>query len=74
MNARQVQQMFLCVAEKMVASEEFLTEIDNKIGDGDHGIGMAIGFKGVYQELENKTYTYVNEVFHAIGMTMLCVM
>ena len=46
MNARQVQQMFLCVAEKMVASEEFLTEIDNKIGDGDHGIGMAIGFKG----------------------------
>ena len=47
MNAVQTRDMFLHVADVMVGSEEFLTEIDNKIGDGDHGIGMAIGFKGV---------------------------
>ena len=74
MNAVQTRDMFLHVADVMVGSEEFLTEIDNKIGDGDHGIGMAIGFKGVRKELEGKEFRYVNEVFHSIGMTMLCVM
>lgn len=74
MNAKQVRDMFLYVSDVMIDSEEYLTEIDNKIGDGDHGIGMAIGFKGVRAELEEKEFTYVNEVFHSIGMTMLCVM
>lgn len=74
MNAKQVRDMFVYVSDVMIDSEEYLTEIDNKIGDGDHGIGMAIGFKGVRAELEEKEFTYVNEVFHSIGMTMLCVM
>jgi len=74
MNAAQTRDMFLHVAEVMIESEEFLTEIDNKIGDGDHGIGMAIGFKGVKKELQGKEFRYVNEVLHCIGMTMLCVM
>ena len=74
MNGIQARDMFLHVADVMIESEEYLTEIDNKIGDGDHGIGMATGFKGVKKSLENKNFEYVNEVFHDIGMTMLCVM
>lgn len=74
MNAAQTRDMFLYVAEAIMRNEDYLTEIDNKIGDGDHGIGMAIGFKGVKKELTGKEYQYVNEVFHSIGMTMLCVM
>jgi len=74
MNAVQVRDMFLHVSDVMVDSEDFLTEIDNRIGDGDHGIGMAIGFKGVKKELEGNDFRYVNEVFHSIGMTMLRVM
>ncbi|MEF9941879.1 MAG: dihydroxyacetone kinase subunit DhaL [Lachnospiraceae bacterium] len=74
MNAKQVRDMYLYVSDVIVNSEDFLTEIDNKIGDGDHGIGMAIGFKGIREELKKHEYTYVNEVFHSIGMTMLCVM
>ncbi len=74
MNAIQMRDMFLYVSDIMIESEGVLTEIDNKIGDGDHGIGMAIGFKGIKNELKNKEFIYVNEVFHSIGMTMLCVM
>lgn len=74
MNATQVRDMYLYVSDVIVDNEDFLTEIDNEIGDGDHGIGMAIGFKGIRNELRDKSYTYVNEVFHSIGMTMLCVM
>jgi len=74
MNAIQVRDMFLYVSDIVVKSEEFLTEIDNKIGDGDHGIGMAIGFKGIKENLSNQDFHYVNEVFHTMGMTMLSVM
>lgn len=74
MNAMKMRDMYLYVSDVMVNNEDFLTEIDNIIGDGDHGIGMAIGFKGVRNELKDKAFTYVNEVFHSIGMTMLCVM
>lgn len=74
MNATQTRDMFLHVAGVMIDSEEFLTEIDNKIGDGDHGIGMSTGFKGIKKELEGQAFEFVNDVFHTIGMTMLCVM
>ena len=74
MNGQQVRDMYLHAADVMIGSEEFLTEIDNKIGDGDHGIGMAVGFKGVKESLAGQDFLCVNEVFHNIGMTMLCVM
>lgn len=74
MNAKQTRDMYLYVANVIVDSEDMLTEIDNKIGDGDHGIGMAIGFKGIRSELAGKEFPYVNDVYHSIGMTMLSVM
>lgn len=74
MNAQQVRDMYIYVSEKMVESEEYLTEIDNKAGDGDHGTGMAIGFRAVKEKLEESPCEYVNQVFHRIGMTLLSVM
>lgn len=32
------------VAEEIVANKAYLSEIDGKIGDGDHGVNMAKGF------------------------------
>lgn len=74
MNAEETRNMFIAVAKRMIDSEEYLTEIDHAIGDGDHGIGMAIGFRQIKINLESRSFTYVNEVFHTIGMTMLEVM
>lgn len=71
MNAEECRQMFLAVADKMVNSENMLTEIDQKIGDGDHGTGMALGFRNVINELKKLDQMSVEEVFKTVGMTLL---
>lgn len=67
----QLKEMFHHVAERMIASEQMLTQIDDIIGDGDHGIGMAIGFKAVRAALPEMTQDSVNELFKEMGMTLL---
>ena len=32
------------VAEEIIAQQDYLTALDEKIGDGDHGRNMARGF------------------------------
>ena len=43
------------MAKKIEAEKEYLTELDNEIGDGDHGINLARGFEAV----EKKAVTSV---------------
>ncbi len=66
-----LQRMFIEVAQHMIESEEYLTVIDKKIGDGDHGTSMSLGFKEVQKELRTKEFATVNDVFHCVGMTLL---
>lgn len=63
--------MFLFAAQRIIDSEEYLTAIDKKIGDGDHGTGMSLGFKEVIKELRSRDFTYINDVFQCVGMTLL---
>lgn len=35
--------MLLAAADRIIASKDILTEVDSKIGDRDHGIGMHNG-------------------------------
>lgn len=70
-NTQQLRDMFLYVAHKVVESEDFLTEIDLKLGDGDHGFGMALGFKAVKEALEGKEFETVENLFQEVGMTLL---
>lgn len=70
-NAEQLRGMFLYIARKVVESESFLTEIDLKIGDGDHGFGMALGFKAVEKALKAQTFSTVESIFQEVGTTLL---
>lgn len=70
-NIQQMRNMLLFVAHKIVDSEKLLTEIDLKLGDGDHGFGMALGFKAVKKALEEKEFPTVEAVFQEVGMTLL---
>lgn len=67
----QVKEMTLKVAEKIIREEPELSSIDRKIGDGDHGIGMKIGFKKVIEELELKEFDNIGDIFKTTGMAML---
>lgn len=66
-----VKKMFGHIADAVMAQETLLTEIDEKIGDGDHGIGMARGFLAVKERLPMFRPDSVNELFKEVGMILL---
>jgi dihydroxyacetone kinase-like protein len=45
-------EMIHAVGNAVITHKEFLTELDQAIGDGDHGINMARGFSSVFSKLE----------------------
>lgn len=45
------------LAEVIVANKAWLSEIDGKIGDGDHGINMAKGFGRTAERIHGKDMT-----------------
>jgi|BarGraNGADG00212_1021973.scaffolds.fasta_scaffold06421_5 dihydroxyacetone kinase phosphoprotein-dependent L subunit len=71
LNVEQTRDMLCFVAHRMVEHKEYLGELDRAIGDGDHGIGMSIGFLAALEKLETATFTTVNDLFKTTGMQML---
>ncbi|RBW68379.1 dihydroxyacetone kinase subunit DhaL [Bacillus taeanensis] len=71
LSIEQTVEMFKYVAEQVINSKPYLTEIDSAIGDGDHGIGMAIGFEAAVNKLNSGSFKTVNAVFSEIGMAMI---
>ncbi|WP_027352321.1 dihydroxyacetone kinase subunit DhaL [Lacrimispora indolis] len=71
LNTEQVKQLFLYAADGIVKSEPYLTEIDMKIGDGDHGTGMELGFKAVLEQLPSLEAKSVESVFQELGRILL---
>lgn len=69
---QQTVQMIICACDAIIANMPYLTEVDSKIGDGDHGIGMAGGMeKAKAALLEKQPFSDINSVFKTTGMTML---
>lgn len=52
-------------------NKQYLTTLDQAIGDGDHGINMTRGFQAVVDKLTTTTYASVSEVLQDIAMTLL---
>ena len=71
MDYKQCREMILYVAQKIVESEPYLTEIDMEIGDGDHGTGMKRGFSNVMKTLKERCPESMEEVFRVTGWTLL---
>lgn len=57
LNREDIKGMLLYVAEKIIENKDFLTELDSKIGDGDHGIGMVVGMENVITTLKSQDKT-----------------
>ncbi|MGY0399884.1 MAG: dihydroxyacetone kinase subunit DhaL [Ostreibacterium sp.] len=47
--------IILALCDTIIENKAYLSEIDGLIGDGDHGINMAKGFKMMKTQLEAKT-------------------
>ena len=64
--------MLRAAAEDVIANEPVLTKADQAIGDGDHGIGMARGFKAALLALDkHDSEQSPAQVFAAFGSAIL---
>ncbi len=67
-----VVEMIISACDSIIASKDYLTEVDSSIGDGDHGIGMSGGMLKAKEELTAKTpFEDINTVFKTAGMAMI---
>jgi len=52
----------------------YLTDLDSTIGDGDHGITIARGFKNVIKKLEENRPQNISELLKTTGTTLIYTM
>lgn len=56
---------------KIQEKKDYLTSLDQPIGDGDHGINMARGFKEVEAKISGKDYKDISELLKDVAMTLM---
>ncbi len=59
------------MAVAMEKQKEFLTELDNVIGDGDHGINMARGFSEVIKKRDSLAKMDAGDMIKNLGMVLV---
>lgn len=63
--------LFLKVSNKIIENKKYLTKLDSAIGDGDHGINMAKGFKVINDKLSNNNFDNMSLLFKEMAMAMI---
>lgn len=73
LGAKDIKTIFEKVQEIMVENEDYLFELDSKMGDGDLGLTMKNGFVKVDEELRTLEETDIGKIFIKIGMVLASV-
>lgn len=71
MNTQTILEIISGMYRKMEEEKDFLTELDNAIADGDHGINMAKGFAAVESKLDQLKEQSISDVLKTVGMTLV---
>lgn len=71
LNVKDFVKWFELANEKIQHQKEYLTLLDQPIGDGDHGINMARGYREVVKILQSNDYHEPSEVLKDVSMTLL---
>ena len=58
-------------AQKVVAEQTYLSELDTPIGDGDHGGNMARGLEAVLAKLEEGPADTTDQLFQVTAMQLI---
>ena len=61
------------MSKKIEEEKDYLTELDNSTGDGDHGINMARGFAAVESKLPQLVDKDISTILKTVGMTLASV-
>ena len=71
MNVNGVIGTLRAMSRRMASEKDFLTQLDNEIADGDHGINMARGFAAVATKLPELASKDVGTILKTTGMTLV---
>ncbi len=58
------------IADVIIENKEFLTDLDREIGDADHGVNLARGYKAVLEKIPQEE-AELGTVLKKTGMTLL---
>lgn len=64
-------QWFQAWSREIQAHKEYMSDLDNAIGDGDHGFNMAKGVHAYLEARQTKGELSISEECKLIGMTLL---
>ena len=71
MDNKKLVEILQAIAQRMEKEKEVLTELDNAIGDGDHGINLARGFAAVEQKLPTLADKDLGAILKGVGMALV---
>ncbi|SDI60793.1 dihydroxyacetone kinase subunit DhaL [Alteribacillus bidgolensis] len=66
-----LQRWIINTNEKMQENKGYLSELDQAIGDGDHGHNMARGFQEVVNKIEGNSFEEAGSLFKQVAMTLI---
>lgn len=70
-DTKKVIEIIKAMGEKIDEEKDFLTKLDQPIGDSDHGINMARGFAEVEKKLPTLEDKDIGTVLKTVGMTLV---
>lgn len=70
LDAARIGEMLEAIADRIIAAKDILTEAD-KMGDADHGIGMARGFEALKTKLGEAEPGSPYEALRLAGLTLM---
>ncbi|WP_420963257.1 dihydroxyacetone kinase subunit DhaL [Brucella sp. IR073] len=62
--------IILAIADRIIENRAYLSEIDGKIGDGDHGVNMAKGFSMAAERLRGRNVS-LSESLDTLGTVLM---
>lgn len=71
MDQKQVRQWFKQWGQACIDEKQYLSDLDNAIGDGDHGFNMAKAFNTYFETIEKKEINSLQDEFKTLAMTLL---
>ncbi|WP_287065999.1 dihydroxyacetone kinase subunit DhaL [Megasphaera sp.] len=71
MDTKQMAAIIEGMAKKIEEEKDYLTQLDNEIGDGDHGINLARGFEAVEKKLPSLAGGDIGALLKGVGMQLV---
>lgn len=71
LSIEQSRAMLIAMSQAIIDNTDVLTKADQAIGDGDHGVGMARGFKAAKEAVAAAEPATVGDLFRAGGSAIM---